>query len=224
MLGIHNQPNMMASNVAFKSKVSDLKYDIESERDEKMEQIQQDQADWTNFADNLEKSDSKVAKKASKLVRFGATLLGLAGTFVAAKYGSKMAIETFKSLGKSGTGKAILEGAERMKEPISNGFKTVSQTIKKVAEMPAVKDSVEKLKSSKIGKTVVETLKNEKVAKVLEPVKNTLSSIKDIKFDGKKIQNIIENTMAVTTTGSVLVDDLAGRNNGKSAAELAAGV
>ena len=47
--------------------------------------------------------------------------------------------------------------------------------------------------------------------------------MKDIKIDGKKVQNAAENTMAVTTTGSVLVDNLTGRNNDKSAIELATG-
>ena len=67
-------------------------------------------------------------------------------------------------------------------------------------------------------------MKNEKIAKYAEPLKNTINSIKDTKIDGKKIQNFVENAMAVTTTGSVIVDDLAGRNDEKSATELAAGV
>ena len=67
-------------------------------------------------------------------------------------------------------------------------------------------------------------MKNEKVVKYAEPLKNTFESIKNTKIDGKKIQNFVENAMAVTTTGSVIVDDLAGRNDEKSATELAAGV
>ena len=86
MLGIQSQPNVMTPRVAFKSGVSDIKYDIESERDEKVDQYTRDQADWNEFADNLEKSDSKVAKKASKVVRFGAALIGVAAAFVGAKY------------------------------------------------------------------------------------------------------------------------------------------
>lgn len=224
MLGIHNQPNVMTSSIAFKGEVADIKRKIEDEGQEKIDQFEKDQADWNEFADNLEKSDSKVAKKASKIVRVGATLLGIAATFVGAKVGSKVAIETIKSLGKGGTAKTIIEGAKKMQEPLSKIWNAAVSGTKKVAEMPAVKETVGKLKNSKAGQTIINTLKNEKVAKVLEPVKKTLESIKDVKIDGKKVQSFIENTMAVTTTGSVIVDDLAGRNNNKSNVELAAGV
>lgn len=224
MLGIHNQPNVMTPSIAFKGDVTDIKRKIEDENKEKIDQFEKDQADWNEFADNLEKSDNKVAKKASKVVRIGAALLGIAATFVGAKVGSKVAIETVKSLGTSGTGKTIIESAKKMKEPLEKGFKALTESAKKVAKMPVVQETVEKLKASKAGKTIINALNNEKVAKVLEPLKNTVESVKDIKVDGKKVQSFIENTMAVTTTGSVIVDDLAGRNNNKSATELAVGV
>lgn len=228
MLGIQSQPNVMTPRVAFKSGVSDIKYDIESERDEKVDQYTRDQADWNEFADNLEKSDSKVAKKASKVVRFGAALIGVAAAFVGAKYGSRLTIETLKSLSKSKTAQSVVDGAKKMKEPAMKTFGMIKEGAKKLADSPAVKDMIEKVKTSKVGKKVGEMatkfMKNEKVVKYAEPLKNTFESIKNTKIDGKKIQNFVENAMAVTTTGSVIVDDLAGRNDEKSATELAAGV
>ena len=41
--------------------------------------------------------------------------------------------------------------------------------------------------------------------------------------DGDKVQTSIENTMAAATTASVIIDDLAGRNNNKSNVDLALG-
>jgi hypothetical protein len=210
--------------VSFKSNVSDIKYDIENERDEKIDQFTKDQDDWNDFAEQLENSDNKVVKKTGKAARFVATLFGLAGAFVGAKYGSKLAIETLKSVANNGSSKKIIESLKGLKEPATKVIKSIGDNAKKVAETPFVKENLAKLENSKFGQVVSGFVKNEKVAKVLEPVKNTLKSMKDIKIDGNKIQNFIENTMAVTTTGSVLVDDLAGRNNDKSTVELASGV
>lgn len=224
MLGIHNQPNVMATSVPFKSRVSDIKRDIEIEDQDKIDKYEKEQADWNEFADNLENSNNKVAQKASKIVRIGATLLGIAATFVGAKVGSKVAIETVKTLGKGETAKTIIDGAKKMKEPLSRTWNAIYGGAKKVAENPAVKEFVDKAKDSKFGKTVIEVLNNEKVAKLTEPIKNTVKSLKDIKIDGKKIQSFVENTMAGVTTGSVIVDDLAGRNSDKSNVEIAAGV
>lgn len=224
MLGIHNQPSMMAKSVHFRGMSSDLKYDIEAERDQKIDQFTKDKAEWDEFADNLEQSDSKVAKKASKVVRLGATLLGLAATFVGAKYGSKLTIETLKSFTKNETAQSVLKNVKKLKRPAMRAMVYARKAVRSIAKQPAVKNAVETLKNSKAGEAVANFVKNEKVAKVLEPLKTTLKSMKDVKIDGKKVQNFIENTMAVTTTGSVLVDDLAGRNNDKSATELAMGV
>lgn len=228
MLGIQSQPNVMTPRVAFRGGVSDIKYDIESERDEKVDQYTRDQADWNEFADNLENSNSKVAKKASKVVRFGAALIGVAAAFVGAKYGSRLTIETLKSLSKSKTAQSVIDGAKKMKEPAMKTLDMIKEGAKKVADSPAAKDLFNKVKSSKVGVKVGEMadelMKNEKITKYAEPLKNTINSIKDTKIDGKKIQNFVENAMAVTTTGSVIVDDLAGRNDEKSATELAAGV
>lgn len=224
MLGIHNQPNVVTPSISFRGEVSDIKKKIEDEGQEKIDQFEKDQADWNEFANNLEKSDNKVAKKASKLVRVGASLLGIAATFVGAKVGSKVAIETVKTLGKGGTAKTIIDGAKKMQEPLAKVWTTVVEGAKKVAENPSVKEVITKAKDSRVGKAVVGALENEKVVKVLEPLKKTVESVKDIKVDGKKVQSVIENTMAGVTTGSVIVDDLAGRNNNKSNAELAVGV
>ena len=223
MLGIHNQPSMVAKSVPFKGVSADLKYDIESERDQKVDQFSKDKAEWDEFADNLEQSDSKVAKKASKVVRLGATLLGLATTFVGAKYGSKLTIETLKSFTKNDTAQSIIKSVKKFKRPAMRAMVKVRQAARSIAKQPAVQETVAKLKNSKTGEAIAKFVNNEKVAKVLEPLKTTVKSMKDVKIDGKKVQNFIENTMAVTTTGSVLVDDLAGRNNDKSSAELAMG-
>ncbi len=223
MLGIHNQPSMMAKSVNFKGVSSDLKYDIETERDQKIDQFTKDKAEWDEFADNLEQSDSKVAKKAGKVVRLGASILGLAATFVGAKYGSKLAIETLKSFTKNDTAKKVVENVKKLKRPAMRAMVYARKAVRSIAKQPSVQKAVETLKNSKATEAIQNFVKNEKVAKVLEPVKTTLKSMKDVKIDGKKVQNFIENTMAVTTTGSVLVDDLAGRNNDKSATELAMG-
>lgn len=225
MLGIHNHPNVVTPTISFKGDVSDIKRKIEDEGQEKRNQYKKDQADWDEFADNLENSDNKILKKGSKIFRIGAALFGIAATFVGAKVGSKVAIETLKTLGKEGsTARTVIDGAKKMKEPLVNTFKAIAGGVKKVAETPAVKELAQKLKASKLGTKISNVLKNEKVASALEPLKTTLKSVKDIKIDGKKIQSFVENTMAGVATGSVVVDDLAGRNNNKSNAELAAGV
>ncbi|MBR3889769.1 hypothetical protein IKJ53_04575 [bacterium] len=223
MLGINNQPSMMPKSVNFKGVSSDLKYDIETERDQKIDQFTKDKAEWDEFADNLEQSDSKVAKKAGKVVRLGASILGLAATFVGAKYGSKLAIETLKSFTKNDTAKKVVENVKKLKRPVMRAMVYARKAVRSIAKQPSVQKAVETLKNSKATEAIQNFVKNEKVAKVLEPVKTTIKSMKDVKIDGKKVQNFIENTMAVTTTGSVLVDDLAGRNNDKSATELAMG-
>ena len=45
----------------------------------------------------------------------------------------------------------------------------------------------------------------------------------DLTVNGDKVQTSIENTMAASTTASVIIDDLAGRNNNKSNVDLALG-
>ena len=175
------------------------------------------------MADELEDSDSKVSKKLGKGARFMASAVGLAGTFLVAKCSSKLTIETLKSFAKSKTMASTLETFKSVKAPLESGLKSVKQFATEAMEKPAVQEQIAKLKNSKVGKTIDGFLNNEKVKKVTEPLRNTISQLKDIKIDGKKVQNAAENTMAVTTTGSVLVDNLTGRNNDKSAIELATG-
>lgn len=240
MLGIQNQPQIGQNNsLSFQSRHNDRSYvnhddeddfdsfdkkeDIKSERESAKRQAEADKADWDNFADELENSDSKVSKKLGKGARFVASAVGLAGTFVVAKCSSKLTIETLKSFAKSKTMASTLETFKSVKEPLVNGYKMAKTFVKDVIEKPAIQEQVAKLKDSRLGKAVDGFMKNEKVKQYTEPLRNTISQLKDVKFNGQKIQNVAENTMAVTTTGSVLVDNLTGRNNDKSAIELATG-
>lgn len=197
---------------------------IEAERDEKLDQINESRNNLDNLADELENSENKVARKASKLVRYGSAAFGLAATFVTAKVSSKLAIEALKSAGRSEGMQTVLKTAGSMKKPIMKTFEETVKFAKNLADKPIVKDNIKKVVDSKFGQKAAEILKNEKVAKVLEPLKETVKSIKDIKVNGKNIQNTAENVMAATTTGSVLIDDLAGRNSDKSNIDLATGV
>ena len=240
MLGIQNQPQIGQNNsLSFQSRHNDRTYvnydddedfdsfdrkeEAKADRDSAKRKVADDKAEWDNLADELENSDSKVSKKLGKGARFMASAVGLAGTFLVAKCSSKLTIETLKSFAKSKTMASTLETFKSVKAPLESGLKSVKQFATEAMEKPAVQEQIAKLKNSKVGKTVDGFLKNEKVKKVTEPLRNTISQLKDIKIDGKKVQNAAENTMAVTTTGSVLVDNLTGRNNDKSAIELATG-
>jgi len=227
---VSSQPtvNFKSSNVSFKSaQYDDDSFDrdaIEADRDEKIDKINETRGSFDELADELENSDNKFAQKASKGVRFLSAAFGLAATFVAAKYSSKFAIETLKSCTKSQSVQSIIKTVKSAEGPAKKVAESVVKTAKSIIDKPVIKDNIKKVIDSNVGQKVVTFIKNDKVAKVLEPFKNTLKSIKDIKFNGAKIQNIVENTMAATTTGSVLVDDLAGRNDDKSNMDLAAGV
>ena len=59
------------------------------------------------------------------------------------------------------------------------------------------------------------------LGKVKEYKEATKSFMKNINAD--KIQSGVENTMAASTTASVIIDDLAGRNDNKSNMNLALG-
>ncbi|GEM_PF-5689722 len=197
---------------------------IESERDEKLNNINQSKSDLEDLADELDKNGGKVGQGASKLVRYGATALGIVGSFVAAKFSSRLAINTLKSFGKSQGAKTVMEGLKSAKEPLTKAFESTSKLVKSALKNPKIQENIDKVVNSNVGKKVSEFLANEKVAKVLEPLKNTLKSVKDFKFDGNKAQSWAENIMAGTTTGSVIVDDIAGRNKHKSNMDLASGV
>ena len=226
----HPQVNFKSSKEVESSYLDDESYDgfdresIEAEGEEKIDQINQSKGDLENLADELDKSNSKVAKTASKFVRYGAAALGIVATFVAAKVSSKLAIETLKSFGKSKGAQTIISVAKSSGEPLKKVFSNSKNLLGKVVENPVVKENIEKVMNSKIGQEATKILKHEKVAKLAEPIKNTIKSIKDIKINGKSVQAWAENIMAATTTGSVIVDDIAGRNKDKSNAELATGV
>jgi hypothetical protein len=199
------------------------KESIEAERDEKMKDVRSTQKDLNDFADNLEQSDSKVAKKMGKGARFIASAVGLAGTFLVSKYSSKLTIETLKSFGKSKTFAGLAEKLKPLKRPALKAVVKAKNFVSELMTKPYIKETVEKAKNSNIGQKVSEFLKNDKIKQALEPIKNTWNSAKNIKFNGEKIQSAFENTMAATATGSVLVDNLTGRNDNKSVVELATG-
>lgn len=192
---------------------------LQKERDEQKQKIDDMKQGWEDFADELEKTDNKAVSKMGKGARFIASAAGVAGTFVLSKYSSKLTIETLKSFAKSKTMQSTTETITSMKKPLEETWKG----IKKIVDNPKVKAKIDALKNSKIGKATNDFLNNEKVKKVTEPIKNTIDSIKDSKINGEKLQSAAENTMAATATGSVIVDNLTGRNDDKSAMELATG-
>ena len=238
MLEIQNQPQIQATSAvnfkggrdyerySFDDEIPDSfdKAGIVAERDEKLDKINESKSQFDSLADELENSDNKLVQKSGKLVRFGATALGIIGTFVVAKYSSKMAIETLKSVAKHPAIKTTLNTLKEAKKPAGDAAKAIKDLAGKALENPKVKEGVEKFANSKVVTAAKEILKNEKVAKVLDPLKTTIDSIKGIKINGKSIQSTVENIMAGATTGSVIVDDLTGRNNDKSVVDLATGV
>lgn len=236
MLEIQSQPQVKVrqsvgfqgspgARPSFKSSHDSFDRDaIDAERDEKLDQIDEQKRQFDELADELENSDSNIVKKTGKGVRFIASVFGIIGTFVAAKYSSKVAIETLKTVAKNPAIQKTIESAKEAREPLGKLAVIAKDFVTKVAEKPKVKEAIAKVTNSKAANVVREVLKNEKVAKVLEPVKNTLESVKNIKINGKSIQNFVENTMAATTTGSVIVDNVTGRNNDKSNLEVASGV
>ena len=193
------------------------------ERDKKLEEIESQKSSLEETAEKLEEIDSPYAKKAGKVFRFGAAVVGIAGTFLASKYSAKLTIETLKSVAKNPKLAELAKGAEVIKQPISE----IAGGVKKLADIamenPSIKANVEKVVNSKAVKTAKAILDNKIVSNVLEPLKNTIKSVKDIKVNGKSVQSGIENTMAATTTGCVIIDDLTGRNNDKSNSDLALG-
>ncbi|MCD8377945.1 MAG: hypothetical protein LUB59_04060 [Candidatus Gastranaerophilales bacterium] len=238
MLGIQNQPQLSHSSpLSFKGKTDErnsagFNYgerdsfnveELKEKRKKAKDEIGADSDSWNDFADELENSDIAGGKKMGKIARTVAAAAGLAGTFVVSKYSSKIAIESLKSIAKSKNAKKAFESLKGVKEPVKKGVDFVKTSIEKLTEKPEVKAKLEALKNSKASQKVLEFMNNEKVKKVMEPFKNTIASIKNAKINGEKIQNAAENTMAGVTTGSVLVDNLTGRNNDKSAIELAAG-
>lgn len=248
MLGIKNQPqlsNSVTSPVSFNGKArpeafipedeyDEFEYvdaepkafskeDIERERDKKVNDVKDVQKGWEDFAEELENSDNKAMSKMGKGARVIASAIGLAGTFLVAKYSSKLTIETLKSFAKSKTMKGTIDSVSGLKKPITNTWNSLKKFTGEILEKPMIKSKVDLVKNSKAYKSVQEFLQKDSVKKLTEPVRNTYNSLKGIKINGEKTQNIVENTMAGVTTGSVLVDNLTGRNDDKSVVELATG-
>lgn len=194
--------------------------DIESERDAKLKDLNETRASFDDLADNLDKNPNAISKGAGKVVRFASAAIGIATTFIMAKYGSKVTIGALRTFAKSKTATNVLEGAKKLSTPLTNGFKIASEfTSKKAVPL------INKLKMSPFGKKVVEFAEKPNVKNMLGKVKEykeaTKSFMKNINAD--KIQSGVENTMAASTTASVIIDDLAGRNDNKSNVNLALG-
>ena len=237
MLEIHNQTQLNHnSNLNFKSCAEYAKpytdtncrdsfdrENLEKERDGAKAQAEKDKADWDDFAEQLESSDDKVSKGLGKGARFIASAVGLAGTFVVSKYSSKLTIETLKSLAKSSTVKSAARPLKKIKEPIKKVWNAASGSVDKLMNNPHIKEKYTVLKNSKTVEHVKNIMNSEKVKSITEPLRNTIDSVRNIKINKGKIQSYTENTMAAATTGSVLVDNLSGRNDDKSTIELAAG-
>ena len=193
------------------------------ELDAKMESVRKHQQEMEETAEKLEEIDSKYAKGAGKLFRYGAAAVGILGTFFASKYSSKLLIETLKTAAKSPSLQKIPETLKTVQKPAMDAVQSAKGAVNEALKNPKVAEKIAKITDSKIVKTAKAILENKTVSKVLEPVKNTLLAAKDIKINGKSVQSAVENTMAATTTGCVIIDDLTGRNNNKSVVDLATG-
>lgn len=197
------------------------KASIEAERDKKMADIDQGRANLDEIADTLDKNPDKLSKKASKIVRFGSAALGLVGTYVMAKYGSKASINAFKSFGKSETAGHLAKAGKSIIKPLKDGFVATKGAFTKFIGNPIVQS----LKNTKAGKAVQTFFEKPGVKNFIERVDGYKEAGKVLlkSVNGEKIQNAVENTMAASATASVLIDDLAGRNNDKSNLDLALG-
>lgn len=193
---------------------------IESERDAKLDELNKTRASFDELADTFDKNPNAISKGASKVVRFASAAVGVAATFVMAKYGSKVTIGALRNFAKSKTVTNLQEGAKKLSTPLTNGFKVVSEFVSRKAT-----PLMDKLKNSQIGKKVVEFAEKPKVKNVIETVQGYKEAAKTLikNINGDKVQTSIENTMAASTTASVIIDDLAGRNNNKSNVDLALG-
>ena len=196
--------------------------EINAERDRKMAEYERTQADMNKFADSLDKNPDKLSKGLGKVVRFGASAIGLAGTFVLAKYGAKVSIGTLKGLAKSNVAKDIVNVGKSAFEPIGKGLKSIKATLNKVVGNPIA----EGFKKSKIGQKVEKFMAQENVKNFVDKAKGYNEAIKELvkSVNGEKVQGLAENTLAASATASVAIDNLAGRNKDKSNLDLALGV
>ena len=196
--------------------------EINAERDRKMAEYERTQADMNKFADSLDKNPDKLSKGLGKVVRFGAGLIGLAGTFVLAKYGAKVSIGTMKGLAKSNVAKDIINVGKSAFEPIGKGLKSAKATLNKFVGNPIA----ETFKKSKLGQKAEKFMAKESVKNFVDKAKGYKEAVKVLakSVNGEKVQNVAENTLAASATASVAIDNLAGRNKDKSNLDLALGV
>jgi len=197
------------------------KKDIEAERDQKLAEIEKTQTDLNDFADNLDKNTDRVSKKASKVLRFTSAVLGLGSSFLIAKYSSKLSIEALKGLKNSKTAESFIKGANSEIKPLKGIFESVGKVFQKAVESPMA----QKVKNSKIGNALKNLAEKPLIKNFIEQAKGYKEATKELikSVKGEKIQNVVENTVAASATASVLIDDLAGRNDNKSNLELALG-
>lgn len=195
---------------------------INKERDAKLAEIDETKQEFDKLADNLEKNPNRLSQKLGKAVRVGSMIAGLAGTFIMAKYGSKVSINAFKSFGKSEAVQKILKGGKDLLGKTKKPMTGVSEMVSKNVSKP-ISDY---LKGSALGKKAMNIVEKPMVKNVLEKVSGYKEAGKTLlkSINGDKIQSFTENTLAASATASVLIDDLAGRNDNKSNLDVALGV
>lgn len=193
---------------------------IEAERDAKLNELNKTRASFDDLAETFDKNPNAISKGAGKVVRFASAVVGVAATFVMAKYGSKVTIGALRNFAKSKTVTNGLKSAENLVKPMQNGLKSVKTHI---ANFSA--PVVQKLKNTSFGKAAVKFAEKPSVKNVIEKAQGYKEAIKTLvkSINGDKVQSGIENTMAASTTASVIIDDLAGRNDKKSNIDLALG-
>lgn len=210
----YNTPDIPSDEYSFS------KEEIELERDKKLKDLDDTKASFEDLADNLDKNPDKISKGTGKVVRLAASAIGIVSTFVMAKYGSKVTINAFRNFAKSKTAQNIMNGTGSFVKPLKSGAKSIS---KKMADVTS--PIMIKVKDSKLGTLAKGCAEKPFVKNTIEKVQGYKEAVKTLakNINGDKIQSGIENTMAASTTASVIIDDLAGRNNEKSNLNLALG-
>ncbi len=195
--------------------------EIEAERDEKLADINQTKNEMDRFADSLDQNPSKLSKGASKAVRFVSGALGLVTAFVTAKYGAKISIGILKGVAKSNVAKDAVNISKSAFKPVANGFKSLGNAWSKFVGSPVIKA----FKNTTLGKKTAEFMAKPNVKSFIEKAQGYGEATKTLvkSVNKQKVQSAVENTLAASTTASVLIDDLAGRNKNKSNLDLALG-
>jgi len=187
---------------------------LEDKKNNDLETVNKTKSSLDELADNLDSNPDRVSKHASKLVRAGSSIAGLVATFVGAKYGAKATIGLVKNIAHSKLVGQGVEGATKGLDFAKPTLKTISSKIasvfKPITENPNLKAKVEAFTSKPFVKKATGV-----VSGYAETVKAHVS--------GAKIQNVAENTLALSTTTAVAIDTAAGRNGDKSNLELALG-